>query len=89
MFAYGHNGTISMDATFGTNDVKYHLFTLMGFDVHHIGVLLTWIITSQQTMDDLIQWLKPLETKMLSIMPNWRPSCFNIDDAPQELWALQ
>jgi hypothetical protein len=31
-------GTISMDATFGTNDVKYHLFTLMGFDVHHTKV---------------------------------------------------
>jgi hypothetical protein len=32
MLAYGHNRIISMDATFGTNDVKYHLFTLMGFD---------------------------------------------------------
>jgi hypothetical protein len=40
-------------------------------------------------MDDLSQWLKPLKAKMLSIMLNWRPSCFIIDDAPQELWALQ
>jgi hypothetical protein len=32
MFQLGHNGAISMDATFGTNDVKYHLFTLMGFE---------------------------------------------------------
>ncbi len=46
IFAYGHNGTISMDATFGTNDVKCHLFTLMGFDVHHTGMRLAWIITS-------------------------------------------
>jgi len=38
MLTYGHNGAISMDATFNTNDVKYHLFTLMGFDVHHIEV---------------------------------------------------
>jgi hypothetical protein len=43
MLSYGHNGAISMDATFGTNDMKFHLFTLMGFDEHHIGVLLTWI----------------------------------------------
>jgi hypothetical protein len=70
MLAYGHNGTISINATFGTNDVKYHLFTLMGFDVHHIKVPLAWIITSQQTMDDLIKWLRPLKAKMLSIMPN-------------------
>jgi hypothetical protein len=55
MLAYGHNGAISMDATFGTNDVKYHLFTLMGFDVHHTKVLLAWIITSQQIADGLIE----------------------------------
>jgi hypothetical protein len=35
-----------MDATFGTNDVKYHLFTLMAFDFHHTGVLVAWVITS-------------------------------------------
>jgi hypothetical protein len=32
------NGAISMDATFGTNDVKFHLFTLIMFDAHHTGV---------------------------------------------------
>jgi hypothetical protein len=69
MLAYAHNGSISMETIFGTNDVKYHLFTLMGFDAHHIGVPLTWIITSQQIMDDLIEWFQPLKTKML-IMPN-------------------
>jgi hypothetical protein len=30
MLSYGHNGAISMDARFGTNDMKFHLFTLMG-----------------------------------------------------------
>jgi hypothetical protein len=38
MLSYGHNGAISMDATFGTNDMKFHLFTLMGFDDHCTGV---------------------------------------------------
>jgi hypothetical protein len=45
MLSYGHNGAISMDATFGTNDMKFHLFTLMGFNDHHTGVPLPWIIT--------------------------------------------
>ncbi len=48
MLSYGHNGAISMDATFGTNDMKFHLFTLMAFDDHRTGVLLAWIITSRQ-----------------------------------------
>jgi hypothetical protein len=89
MLPYGHNGVISMDATFNTNDMKFHLFTLMGFDDHHTCVLLTWIIISRQTAKDLIEWLKPLKNKMLSHMPHWKPSCFLVDDAPQELKALQ
>jgi hypothetical protein len=35
MVSLGDNGAISMDATFNTNDVKFHLFTLMVFDAHH------------------------------------------------------
>ncbi len=77
-----------MDATFGTNDMKFHLFTLMGFDDHCTSVPLMWIITSRQTIEDLIKWLKPLKDKMLSHMPHWKPSCFLIDNAPQELKAL-
>jgi hypothetical protein len=44
-----------MDATFGTNDVKFHLFTLMDFDAHHIGMLVAWIITSCQKCEDLVE----------------------------------
>ncbi len=38
MLSYGHNGAISMDAPFGTNDMKFHLFTLMAFDNHRTCV---------------------------------------------------
>jgi hypothetical protein len=89
MLSYGHNVAIFMDATFGTNDMKFHVFTLMGFDDHHTSVPLAWIITSMQTVHDLIEWLKPLKDKMLSHMPYWKPSCFLVDDAPQELKALR
>jgi len=71
------------------NDMKFYLFTLMGFDDHCMGVSLAWIITSKQTVEDLIEWLKSLKEKMLSHMPRWKPSCFLIDDAPQELKALR
>ncbi len=82
MLSYGHNGAISMDATFGTNDMKFHLFILMGFDNHRTSVPLAYMITNRQTVEDLIEWLKPLKDKMLSHMPHWKPSCFLIDDEP-------
>jgi hypothetical protein len=31
----------------------------------------------------------PCKGKLLLHMPNWKPSCFIMDVAPQELWALQ
>jgi hypothetical protein len=57
----------------------------MNFDAHHTEVPLTWIITSRPIVDDLIEWFKPLKAKMLSIMLNWIPSCFIIDEALQKL----
>ncbi len=78
MLSHGHNGAISMDATFDTNDMKLYLFTLMGFDDHCMGIPLVWIITSRQTVEDLIEWLKPLKNKMILHMPHWKPSCFSL-----------
>jgi hypothetical protein len=61
MVSLGDNGAISMDATFDTNDVKFHLFTLMMFDAHRTRVSVAWIITSCQTCNDLVEWLTPLK----------------------------
>ncbi len=52
MLEYGHTGAISMDATFGTNDVKFHFYTLMVFDAHRAGLPVEWIIMCHQTCND-------------------------------------
>jgi hypothetical protein len=57
MILCGDNGAISMDATFGTNDVKFHLFTLMVFYAHCTSMLAAWIITSRQKIENLVEWL--------------------------------
>jgi len=74
-----------MDVTFGTNDVKFQLFTLMVFDAHRIGVLVAWIITSHQTCNDLVAWSIILKAKLLRKNPKWKPPCFIIDNVPQKL----
>ncbi len=88
MVSLGDNGAISMDANFDTNDVKFHLFTLMVFDAYRTGMPVAWIITSHQTCDDLVEWLTFLKTKLSKKNLKWKPSCFIVDDAPQELRAL-
>jgi hypothetical protein len=85
MFQFGHNRLIYLHAMFGTNDVKYHLFTLMTFDFHRTRVLIAWVITIWQTCEDLVEWLNALQAKLLSHMSHWKPSCFIVNDAPKEL----
>jgi hypothetical protein len=60
---------MSMDATFGTNDVKFHLFTLIVFHAHYIGMLMALIMTCLKKCKDLVEWLSPLKVKLLSYMP--------------------
>jgi hypothetical protein len=48
MLSYDHNGVIFMHAKFGTNDMKFHLFTFMAFHDHRTVVPLVRIITSRQ-----------------------------------------
>jgi hypothetical protein len=88
MLTWGHNETIWMDVTFGINDVKFHLFILMVFDSHWIGIPVAWIVISWQTWNDLIEWLAPLGIKLFSRMHGWKLVCFIVDDAPHELAAL-
>ncbi len=82
MVSLGDNGSISMDATFNTNDVKFHLFTLMVFTTHRTKMRIAWIITSYQTCNDLVEWLRPLKTKLIKKNPKWKPSCFIVNDVP-------
>jgi hypothetical protein len=83
-----HGPHVSMHPTFGTNDVNFHLFTLMVFDAHHTKIPVTWIITSCQTCNKLVEWLNPLKAKLQGKMLEWKSSCFIIDDGPQELQTL-
>jgi hypothetical protein len=41
-----HNGATFVDAMFDINNVKYYMFTLMAFGLHHIRVLIIWVIKS-------------------------------------------
>ncbi len=78
-----------MDAMFGTNNVKYNLFTLMAFDFHHTKVPVVSVIMNRQTCEDLVEWSSALQAKLLLHMPHWKPSCFIVDDASHELQALR
>lgn len=86
---YGKNSCISMDATFGTNDLMYHLFTLVVSNEWHNGIPIAWILTSRQKEDDIYDWLLALKIRLTNDDPTWKPSCVIVDDAVQERMAIK
>eukprot|EP01018_Ginkgo_biloba_P023862 Gb_15783 [translate_table: standard] len=85
MVKFGKNNLIATDSTFGTNKLKYHLFTLIVFDTHHNGVPVAWIISSSSLANDIQNWMEKLRCRIHKVDPTWRPSDFMLDDATAEI----
>eukprot|EP01018_Ginkgo_biloba_P032542 Gb_19654 [translate_table: standard] len=60
MVIFGKNNLIATDSTFGTNKLKYPLFTLLVFDTHHNGLPVAWIISSSSSANDIQSWMEKL-----------------------------
>jgi hypothetical protein len=60
----------------------------MVFNFDHTRVQIAWVMMNRQTCENLVKWFGALWTKLVSHMPHWKPLCFNVDDAPQELQTL-
>eukprot|EP01018_Ginkgo_biloba_P019858 Gb_28340 [translate_table: standard] len=80
MVKFGKNNLIATNSTFGTNNFKYPLLTLLVFDAHHNGVPVACIISSCSSTSDIQSWMEKLRSKIYKMDPTWRPSSFMVDD---------
>ena len=85
---FGHQRTIIMDATFGTNKYKYHLTTLMVIGEHGSGVPVAWIIHKYEDAFVLTPALDALADMMGGVL-NFCPKYFLIDASAKETRAIK
>eukprot|EP01018_Ginkgo_biloba_P006740 Gb_09802 [translate_table: standard] len=85
MVKFGKNTLIAIYSTFGTNKLKYPLFTLIVFDTHQNGVPIVWIISSSSSTNDIQNWMEKLQSRIPEVDPMWRPSAFMVDDVFVEI----
>ncbi|MCO5607055.1 hypothetical protein L7F22_061247 [Adiantum nelumboides] len=86
---YGHNSLLAMDATFGTNKYKFHLYTILVFDAFRNGLPIAWTITSSSCRSNIKKWLIALRNRVLDYNKGWAPNAFMVDDAEAEIQALR
>jgi hypothetical protein len=78
-----------MDGTFGTNQYKMTLYTIMVFDSHRNRTPVAWIIVSSNKRLDITHWLKAFRDKMLDEHKSWSPNAFLIDDVDAKKEAIR
>jgi hypothetical protein len=60
---YGHKG-LQMDATFGTNNMKFPLTTLLVVDEHNYGIPVAFFFASRETHELLAAFLDAVTAKI-------------------------
>ena len=86
---YGNKRPLCLDATFGTNQYKFSLYTLRAFDDFDNGVLTAWLITSSDAAKHLSLWMKTVIQAVRAQEQEWQPACVIIDDCDAEAKALR
>jgi hypothetical protein len=72
-----------------TRTVQFPFFTLIAFDQHQMGLPVAWSIQQKETTEMIVDFLEAVKAAALELQPDWKPSCFIIDCAPQEVAALK
>eukprot|EP01018_Ginkgo_biloba_P020909 Gb_06526 [translate_table: standard] len=85
---FGKNNLIATDSTFGTNKLKYPLFTLIVFDIHQNGVTINWIILSSSSTNYIQNWMEKLWSRIHEIDPTLSPSAFIVYVVVAEINAI-
>ncbi|GLJ39787.1 hypothetical protein SUGI_0813200 [Cryptomeria japonica] len=89
MLQYGHNNILAMDSTFGTNAMKFQLYTMIVFDSKHMGVLVAWVIMSRSCAHDIAYWMHILLQRVHMKNIEWSLNTFMVDDASAEIKVIR
>ncbi|GLJ49309.1 hypothetical protein SUGI_1042260 [Cryptomeria japonica] len=89
MLQYGHNNILDMDSTFGTNAMKFQLYTMLVFDSKHMGVPVAWVIMSRSCAHDIAYWMHILLQRVHMKNIEWSLNAFMVDDAGVEIKVIR
>ena len=59
---FGHRRPLQMDATFGTNNLKFPLFTILVVDDHGQGIPVAWMLCSRELTECIMTLPAGLQT---------------------------
>ncbi|KAI0497553.1 hypothetical protein KFK09_020784 [Dendrobium nobile] len=80
MIQFGNRSVIASDSRFGTNKLKYSVYSLLVFDSKRNAIPVAWIITARFSSGEIHRWMRSLYDRIRSKDPTWKLGGFIVDD---------
>ncbi|KAJ0969567.1 hypothetical protein J5N97_022444 [Dioscorea zingiberensis] len=89
MIRFGNGGIVASDSRFGTNKLKYPIYSLIVFDSNNNTIPIAWIITPSFASGEMHRWLGALYDRVHTKDPTWKLGGFIIDDPSADVLMIR
>ncbi|XP_020588249.1 uncharacterized protein LOC110030047 isoform X2 [Phalaenopsis equestris] len=89
MIQFGNRSVIASDSRFGTNKLKYPIYSLLVFDSKRNALPVAWIITPRFANGEIHRWMRALFDRIHSKDPTWKLGGFIVDDPLADLNVIR
>ncbi|KAJ4749261.1 zinc ion binding protein [Rhynchospora pubera] len=89
MICYGNRSLLASDSKFGSNKLKYPVYSVLVFDSDKNAIPVAWIITPKFANSEIHRWLGTLYHRVRTKDPTWQLGGFIIDDPLADLFTIK
>ncbi|KAM0947953.1 putative Zinc finger, SWIM-type [Dioscorea sansibarensis] len=89
MLRFGNGSIVASDSSFGTNKLKYPIYTLLVFGSNNNAIPVAWIITPSFARGEMHRWLGALYDRVRTKDPTWKLGGFIIDDPAADVLMIR
>ncbi|XP_072955921.1 uncharacterized protein [Typha angustifolia] len=89
MIHFGNRSLLASDSKFGTNKLKYPIYSLLVFDSYNNAIPIAWIITPNFANGEIHRWMGALYDRVHMKDPTWQLGGFIVDDPLADLLTIR
>lgn len=89
MIRFGNHRILAADSRFGTNKLKYPIYSLLVFDSNNNAIPVAWIMTPNFASGEIHRWMRALYDRVHSKDPTWKLGGFIVDDPSTDVVTIR
>ncbi|KAL5860558.1 hypothetical protein ACOSQ4_001854 [Xanthoceras sorbifolium] len=89
MIQFGNRSIVASDSRFGTNKLKYPLYSLIVFNSDNKAIPVAWVITPRFSSADAHRWMRALYNRIHTKDPTWNLAGFIVDDPAADVLTIR